>query len=80
MRLLLKQFKLMDLSDMQPAFMETEWQSRLAYDQWTAVPVSGSRPPARYKVNELNYIVGSSLRRDGEVVGLNLFCSFVTYQ
>lgn len=47
----------MDLNDMQPAFMETEWQSRLAYDQWTAVPVSGSRPPARYKVNELNLLL-----------------------
>lgn len=74
------QFKVMDLSDLQAAGMETEeikkvldisdWQSGLAYDQWIALPVSGSRPPARYKVivylieilNEPRYIVSSGIK------------------
>ncbi|KAL6130317.1 hypothetical protein ACLB2K_068698 [Fragaria x ananassa] len=43
----------------------SNWQSHLAYDQWVALPVSGSRPPARYKhaavvVHENLYIVGGS--------------------
>jgi hypothetical protein len=68
----------MDLSDLQTAGMGTEeiknaldisnWQSELAYDRWIALPVFGSRPPARYKVifsiieilNKPRYIVGSS--------------------
>lgn len=48
--------KVLDISD---------WQSGLAYDQWIALPVSGSRPPARYKhaavaVDEKLYVVGGS--------------------
>lgn len=31
----------------------SNWQSHLAYDQWVALPVAGSRPPARYKVHTL---------------------------
>ena len=27
------------------------WRWGLAYDQWVALPVSGSRPAARYKVS-----------------------------
>lgn len=43
----------------------SNWQSHLAYDQWVALPVSGSRPPARYKhaavvVDENLYIIGGS--------------------
>ena len=71
----------MDLSDLQTAGMGTEeientvdfsnWPSELAYDRWIALPVFGSRPPARYKVffffffpiieilNKPRYIVGS---------------------
>ena len=29
----------------------SNWQTDLAYDQWIALPVSGQRPPARYKVH-----------------------------
>ncbi|KAJ4720691.1 acyl-CoA-binding domain-containing protein 4-like [Melia azedarach] len=41
------------------------WLSELTYDQWTALPVSGPRPSARYKhaavvVGEKLYIVGGS--------------------
>ncbi|MED6109042.1 hypothetical protein PIB30_029995 [Stylosanthes scabra] len=41
------------------------WYKELAYEQWTPIPVSGARPPARYKhaaavVNEKLYIVGGS--------------------
>lgn len=41
------------------------WQSELAYDQWLALPVSGSWPSARYKhaaavVDEKLYVVGGS--------------------
>lgn len=41
----------------------SNWQSELAYDRWIALPVFGSRPPARYKhaaaaVDEKLYIVG----------------------
>ncbi|XP_022939657.1 acyl-CoA-binding domain-containing protein 4-like isoform X1 [Cucurbita moschata] len=41
------------------------WRWGLAYDQWVALPVTGSRPPARYKhaaavVDEKLYIVGGS--------------------
>ncbi|KAL0557241.1 hypothetical protein IC582_005765 [Cucumis melo] len=41
------------------------WQWGLAFDQWVALPVSGSRPPARYKhaaavVDQKLYIVGGS--------------------
>ncbi|PQM41902.1 acyl-CoA-binding domain-containing protein 4 isoform X1 [Prunus yedoensis var. nudiflora] len=60
---------------MQTASMGTEeikkgvnasnWQTDLAYDQWKALPVSGPRPPARYKhaavvVDEKLYIIGGS--------------------
>ncbi|CAK9313398.1 unnamed protein product [Citrullus colocynthis] len=41
------------------------WRWGLAFDQWVALPVSGSRPPARYKhaaavVDQKLYIVGGS--------------------
>ncbi|EXB39449.1 Acyl-CoA-binding domain-containing protein 4 [Morus notabilis] len=41
------------------------WQSELAYDQWLALPVPGSRPSARYKhaaavVDEKLYVSGGS--------------------
>ncbi|XP_022134025.1 acyl-CoA-binding domain-containing protein 4 [Momordica charantia] len=41
------------------------WRWGLAYDQWVALPVSSSRPPARYKhaaavVDQKLYIVGGS--------------------
>ena len=41
------------------------WYKELAYDQWAPIPVSGMRPPARYKhaatvVDEKLYIVGGS--------------------
>ncbi|KAM1157410.1 hypothetical protein TB2_027592 [Malus domestica] len=43
----------------------SNWQIDLAYDQWIALPVSGPRPPARYKhaavvVDEKLYIIGGS--------------------
>ncbi|XP_042519949.1 acyl-CoA-binding domain-containing protein 5 [Macadamia integrifolia] len=41
------------------------WPSDMAYDQWIALPISGSRPAARYKhsaivANERLYIAGGS--------------------
>lgn len=32
----------------------SNWQSVLDHDQWVALPVSGPRPSARYKVFWLN--------------------------
>ncbi|XP_010267284.1 PREDICTED: acyl-CoA-binding domain-containing protein 4 [Nelumbo nucifera] len=42
-----------------------DWHLSLAYDQWVQLPVTGSRPPARYKhaaevVDEKLYIAGGS--------------------
>lgn len=31
----------------------SKWLSELGYDQWVALPVSGPRPSARYKVFSL---------------------------
>ena len=28
----------------------SNWQSVMGYDQWVALPVTGTRPSARYKV------------------------------
>lgn len=39
----------------------SNWQTDLAYDQWKALPVSGPRPPARYKVH-LYYNFKETLR------------------
>ncbi|KAD2804773.1 hypothetical protein R6Q59_029813 [Mikania micrantha] len=49
----------------------SNWHSKLDYDQWVALPVAGQRPSARYKhgavvIDEKLYIVGGS--RNGRLL------------
>ncbi|KAB1211042.1 Acyl-CoA-binding domain-containing protein 4 [Morella rubra] len=55
----------MGTEEIKKALDISEWKSGVAYDHWIALPVSGPRPPARYKhaaaaVDEKLYVVGGS--------------------
>ncbi|KAG2729734.1 hypothetical protein I3760_01G263400 [Carya illinoinensis] len=55
----------METEEVKKALDISDWKSGVAYDQWIALPVSGQRPPARYKhaaaaVDEKLYVVGGS--------------------
>ncbi|KAG2729731.1 hypothetical protein I3760_01G263200 [Carya illinoinensis] len=65
----------METEEVKKALDVSYWKSGVAYDQWIALPVSGRRPPARYKhaaaaVDEKLYVVGGS--RNGRLAWSNL--------